>query len=101
MMNCFLKFLREKHAGLRGAIILVGCAVALPVAAQQPMKTLLVGVDHRTVTSLNGDWHYLVDQPPARGLYTVLPRVGVLVGWIDCTDGCLQASVDRWQANRP
>ena len=27
-------------------------------------------VDHRTVTSLNGDWHYLVDQSPARALYT-------------------------------
>jgi beta-glucuronidase len=38
--------------------------------AQPPMKTLLVGVDHRSVTSLNGDWHYLVDQPPARALYT-------------------------------
>src|ERR1700681_3363630 len=37
--------------------------------AQQPLKTLLVGVHHRAVTSLNGDWHYLVDQPPARGLY--------------------------------
>ena len=29
----------------------------------------MVGVDHRSVTSLNGDWHYLVDQPPARYLY--------------------------------
>jgi beta-glucuronidase len=43
---------------------------ALPLAAQQqPLKTLLVGVDRRTVTSLDGDWHYLVDQPPAKGLY--------------------------------
>jgi beta-glucuronidase len=39
------------------------------------MKTLLVGVDHRTVISLNGDWHYLVDQPPARGLYTADGKV--------------------------
>ena len=37
--------------------------------AQQPLQTLLVGVDRRAVTSLNGDWHYLVDQPPARELY--------------------------------
>ena len=46
----------------------MGC-FAFAGAAQQPLKTLLVGVDHRVVTSLNGDWHYLVDQPPARGLY--------------------------------
>jgi beta-glucuronidase len=38
--------------------------------AQQPLETLLVGVDHRTVTSLDGPWHYLVDQPPAKSLYT-------------------------------
>jgi beta-glucuronidase len=37
--------------------------------AQQPFQTLLVGVDHRTTTSLNGDWHYLVDQSPGRALY--------------------------------
>ena len=38
---------------------------------QQPLQTLLVGVDHRTdVTSLDGDWHYLVDYPPFRSLYT-------------------------------
>jgi beta-glucuronidase len=30
----------------------------------------LVGVDHRSTISLDGDWHYLVDQPPARALYT-------------------------------
>jgi beta-glucuronidase len=38
-------------------------------SAQQPLKTLLVGVDHRAVTSLDGDWHYLVEQPPAKALY--------------------------------
>ncbi|MCU1323710.1 MAG: Beta-glucuronidase [Acidobacteriaceae bacterium] len=37
--------------------------------AQKPLQTLLVGVDHRTVTSLNGPWHYLVDQSPGRALY--------------------------------
>ncbi len=40
-----------------------------PVEAQQPLRTLLVGVDHRAVTSLDGPWHYLVDQPPAGALY--------------------------------
>ncbi len=37
--------------------------------SQQPFQTLLVGVDHRTVTSLDGEWHYLVDQSPGRALY--------------------------------
>jgi beta-glucuronidase len=42
----------------------------LPALGQQPLQTLLVGIDHRTVTSLNGDWHYLVDQALRRALYT-------------------------------
>jgi beta-glucuronidase len=42
---------------------------AIPAQAQQPFQTLLVGVDRRTVTSLDGPWHYLVDQSPARALY--------------------------------
>jgi beta-galactosidase/beta-glucuronidase len=37
---------------------------------QQRLQTLLVSVDHRSVTSLNGEWHYLVDQSPARALDT-------------------------------
>jgi beta-glucuronidase len=46
-------------------------SIPLPAVAQQPFQTLLVGVDRRTnVTSLNGDWHYLVDYPPFRALYT-------------------------------
>ncbi|ADV84264.1 Beta-glucuronidase [Terriglobus saanensis SP1PR4] len=65
------KKLRILHKGL----LSLACAVSLPLFAQQPMKTLLVGVDHRAVTSLNGDWHYLVDQPPAKGLYTSDGRV--------------------------
>jgi len=60
------KKLRILHYGLFS----LACSTSLPLFAQQPMKTLLVGVDHRAVTSLNGDWHYLVDQPPAKGLYT-------------------------------
>jgi beta-glucuronidase len=53
-----------------GVIPLACCAFTLTAPAQQPLRTLLVGVDHRAVTSLNGDWHYLVDQPPAGNLYT-------------------------------
>jgi beta-glucuronidase len=45
-------------------------ALAAPALAQPNFQTLLVGIDHRTVTSLDGDWHYLVDQSPAPGLYT-------------------------------
>ncbi len=47
------------------ALLMLG----IDAAAQQPLQTLLVGLDHRTVTSLNGDWHYLVDQSPGRALY--------------------------------
>ena len=52
------------------------CFSLLPFTAtvtarsQQPLQTLLVGVDHRTVTSLDGPWHYLVDQSPGRALYS-------------------------------
>jgi beta-glucuronidase len=44
--------------------------LAIPALSQQPLNTLLVDVDHRNVVSLNGDWHYLVEQPPAASLYT-------------------------------
>ena len=45
--------------------------IVLPTFGQQPFQTLLVGVDHRAnVTNLDGDWHYLVDYPPFRALYT-------------------------------
>ena len=52
------------------AIAFACLALVLPVRGQQPFQTLLVGIDHRPVTSLNGDWHYLVDQSPGRALYT-------------------------------
>jgi beta-glucuronidase len=52
------------------ATLLVCLGLMLPALGQQPFQTLLVGIDHRTVTSLNGDWHYLVDQAPGRALYT-------------------------------
>ena len=52
------------------AAIVCWMATAIPAIGQQPLQTLLVGVDHRSVTSLDGDWHYLVDQAPARDLYT-------------------------------
>jgi beta-glucuronidase len=48
---------------------LLSLSAATAVCGQQPYQTLLVGIDHRSVTSLNGDWHYLVDQAPARALY--------------------------------
>lgn len=75
-MTCFSKISAGGRIGFRSAFVLLASfGVALPVLAQQPLKTLLVGVDHRSVTSLNGDWHYLVDQPPARGLYTPQGKV--------------------------
>jgi beta-glucuronidase len=70
-MPPFFESLQELRNIVRNGIIpLACCAFTLTAPAQQPLRTLLVGVDHRTVTSLNGDWHYLVDQPPAGNLYT-------------------------------
>ncbi|MEO6817655.1 MAG: glycoside hydrolase family 2 TIM barrel-domain containing protein [Edaphobacter sp.] len=69
-MTSFSQILAGKKTSSRNALLaLTCCAITLPAVAQQPLKTLLVGVDHRTVTSLDGNWHYLVDQPPARALY--------------------------------
>jgi beta-glucuronidase len=45
------------------------CSPFLNGVAQQPLRTLIVGVDRRQTQSLNGEWHYLVEQPPARELY--------------------------------
>jgi beta-glucuronidase len=45
-------------------------ALVLPAFGRQALQTLLVGVDRRTVVSLDGDWHYLVDQFPGRALYS-------------------------------
>jgi beta-glucuronidase len=57
-------------AGFKRAF-LIGCGLLVfPAIGQQPLQTLLVGVDRRTVTSLDGDWHYLVDSPPAGALYS-------------------------------
>ena len=58
------------HFVLRLRWVLLGLtAVHSSFAQQKPLTTLLVGVDHRTVTSLDGPWHYLVDPPPSRALY--------------------------------
>jgi beta-glucuronidase len=45
-----------------------GVLCTASVLAQHPMKTLIVDVDHRPATSLDGNWHYLVD-PVGRSLY--------------------------------
>jgi beta-glucuronidase len=75
-MSCFSKLPAGGRKGGCHALLAFACyALGMPALAQQPMKTLLVGVDHRSVTSLNGDWHYLVDQPPAKGLYTADGKV--------------------------
>jgi beta-glucuronidase len=49
-------------------LLLAVLLLASPVVAQTN-TTLLVDVDHRPATSLNGDWHVIVDQY-ATGLYT-------------------------------
>ncbi|UWZ85311.1 glycoside hydrolase family 2 protein [Occallatibacter riparius] len=59
-------FVRRAFLAVLAVAILAPSATAL---AQEPLRTLLVGVDRREVNSLNGDWHYLVDQPPFSSLY--------------------------------
>jgi beta-glucuronidase len=49
-------------------VMILGGLCAATVFAQQPLKTLIVDVDHRPATSLDGDWHYLVDMT-GRSLY--------------------------------
>jgi beta-glucuronidase len=49
--------------------VFLGGLCTISVFAQQPLKTLIVDVDHRPATSLDGNWHYLVD-PTGRSLYT-------------------------------
>ncbi len=51
---------------LLGVVTLGFCCQAF---AASPPHTLLVGVDKRPTRSLNGEWHYLVEQPPSRELY--------------------------------
>jgi beta-glucuronidase len=52
------------------AVLVLTLSFAAPLlVAQKPLQTLLVGVDQRKTESLNGDWHYLVEQPPFRELY--------------------------------
>jgi beta-glucuronidase len=63
-------FVRPRSVVKRLTVALAVSVVPLAATAQAPLQTLLVGVDHRTVTSLDGDWHYLVDQSPASALYT-------------------------------
>jgi beta-glucuronidase len=49
-------------------LLLAALLLASPVIAQTN-TTLLVDVDHRATTSLDGDWHAIVD-PYSTGLYT-------------------------------
>src|SRR6266702_722979 len=59
-----------KNISFTLCLTLLTFELAATAPAQTNSQTLLVGVDHRTTVSLNGDWHYLVDQSPARALYT-------------------------------
>jgi beta-glucuronidase len=63
--------MNRSTGNIRHALGLAILISALSASAQaQNFQTLLVGIDHRTTVSLDGDWHYLVDQSPARALYS-------------------------------
>jgi beta-glucuronidase len=55
---------------LQSATRLLLAALLVSPAIAQTNTTLLVDVDHRPVTSLNGDWHMIVDQY-STGLYNL------------------------------
>ncbi len=59
-----LRLLPHRFSAL--VCLVIGTAGA---AQQAAMRTLLVGADRRPAQSLDGEWHYLVEQPPARELY--------------------------------
>jgi beta-glucuronidase len=67
-LSSHIAVLRLIPRGVLAAILGLGLIQA--ASAQQNFQTLLVGIDHRTTTDLDGDWHYLVDQAPFRSLYT-------------------------------
>ncbi|HEY3705055.1 MAG TPA: glycoside hydrolase family 2 TIM barrel-domain containing protein, partial [Terracidiphilus sp.] len=68
-MTAYSPISRALLGAARRALVPVALCAATAAQTQQPLQTLLVGVDHRAVTSLNGEWHYLVDQPPFSSLY--------------------------------
>jgi len=63
---------REFRTGL---LVFACLCCGLAAHGQQPLRTLLVGVDRRPDVSLDGDWHYLVEQPPFGNLYRSDGRV--------------------------
>jgi len=57
--------------------------LATQAETQHRLQTLLVGFDRRDSISLNGAWHYLVDPPPAQGLYAARHHAcAVLSAWL-------------------
>jgi beta-glucuronidase len=51
------------------SIVALSFVLSAASASAQSAPTLLVDIDHRAATSLDGDWHYIVD-PYASGLYS-------------------------------
>lgn len=45
----------------RAALLILSAALPLTAQSTSPSTTLLVDVDHRAQTSLNGPWHYIAD----------------------------------------
>jgi beta-glucuronidase len=52
------------------AALLISATAAYSQAPVEANTTLLVNIDHRSATSLNGDWHAIVDQY-STGIYTL------------------------------
>ncbi len=61
-------FMPQASTRILLAALLISATAAHSQAPVQTNTTLLVNIDHRPATSLNGDWHVIVDQY-ATGLY--------------------------------
>lgn len=68
MKSLLISLRSSRNLSPFGWVLVLGCFFAASAGAQLPLKTLLVDVDHRQATSLDGDWHYLVDMT-GRSLY--------------------------------
>jgi beta-glucuronidase len=69
MEPCFGFWGILRRAFRRGLLLFACLYCAAAALGQQPLRTLLVGADRRAAVSLDGDWHYLVEQPPFGNLY--------------------------------
>ncbi len=68
MKSRAISFRSPRNISAFSWLLVLGVVFTASAGAQRSLNTLLVDVDHRPATSLDGDWHYLVDMT-GRSLY--------------------------------